>query len=56
VIQTPKNRLDELERLRVLAIANSPEFGHLLPSQIVPRLVVIAWRSIAASESTFIAC
>ena len=37
-IQTPKNRLSELERQRLLAIANSPEFGHLAPSQIVPRL------------------
>ena len=38
-VQTPKNRLSELERQRVLAFANSPEFGHLPPSQIVPRLV-----------------
>jgi hypothetical protein len=38
-VQTPKNRLSELERRRLLAIANSPEFGHLSPSQIVPRLV-----------------
>lgn len=50
-VQTPKNRLSELERLRVLAIANSPEFGHLPPSQIVPRLVDQG--EYVASESTF---
>jgi hypothetical protein len=37
-IQQPRNKLDDLERQRILAIANSPEFGHLPPSQIVPRL------------------
>ena len=37
-VQTPKNRLSEPERQRVLAVANSDEFGHLAPSQIVPRL------------------
>jgi putative transposase len=37
-VQTPKNRLSEIERRQVLTIANSPEFGHLPPSQIVPRL------------------
>ena len=50
-LQTPKNRLSELERQRVLAIANSPEFGHLPPSQIVPRLVDQG--EYVASESTF---
>ena len=50
-IQTPKNRLDELERRRVLAIANSSEFGHLSPSQIVPRLADQG--EYVASESTF---
>ncbi|MDP3843403.1 MAG: helix-turn-helix domain-containing protein [Oxalobacteraceae bacterium] len=50
-IQTPKNKLDELERRRLLAIANSPEFGHLSPSQIVPRLVDQG--EYVASESTF---
>jgi len=50
-VQTPKNRLTELERQRVLAIANSPEFGHLPPSQIVPRLVDQG--EYVASESTF---
>src|SRR5688500_12461857 len=50
-IQTPRNKLDELERRRVLAIANSPEFGHLSPSQIVPRLADQG--EYVASESTF---
>ena len=50
-VQTPKNRLSELERQRVLAIANSPEFGHLAPSQIVPRMVDQG--EYVASESTF---
>lgn len=50
-IQTPKNQLSDSERKRVLAIANSPEFGHLPPSQIVPRLVDQG--EYVASESTF---
>jgi len=50
-VQTPKNRLSDLERERVLEIANSPEFGHLSPSQIVPRLVDQG--EYVASESTF---
>jgi putative transposase len=50
-IQTPRNQLSELERRRLLAIANSPEFGHLPPSQIVPRLVDRG--EYVASESTF---
>ena len=50
-VQMPKNRLSELERERVLTIANSPEFGHLPPSQIVPRLVDQG--EYVASESTF---
>ena len=50
-VQTPKNQLSDLERQRVLEIANSPEFGHLPPSQIVPRLVDRG--EYVASESTF---
>lgn len=46
-IQTPRNRLSELERQRLLMIANSDEFGHLSPSQIVPRL---------ADRGQYIAC
>ena len=37
-VQTPKNSLSELERKRLLAVANSEEFGHMPPSQIIPRL------------------
>ncbi|MDP3639104.1 MAG: helix-turn-helix domain-containing protein [Azonexus sp.] len=37
-LQAPKNKLNPLERERLLAVANSAEFGHLPPSQIVPRL------------------
>ena len=36
--QAPKNRLSGLERQALLVVANSAEFGHLSPSQIVPRL------------------
>jgi len=50
-IQTPGNALSEQERRRVLAIANSQEFGHLPPSQIVPRLVDRG--EYVASESSF---
>ena len=50
-VQAPKNKLDALERQRLLAIANSLEFGHLSPSQIVPRLVDQG--EYVASESTF---
>lgn len=50
-VQQPANKLDDLERQRILAVANSAEFGHLPPSQIVPRL---ADQGIyVASESTF---
>jgi putative transposase len=50
-VQTPKNQLSELERKRLLTIANSPEFGHLSPSQIVPQLLDRG--EYVASESTF---
>lgn len=46
-VQLPKNRLSILEREQVLSVANSTEFGHLPPSQIVPRL---------ADQGTYIAC
>lgn len=49
-VQVPKNRLSLLERERVLAVANSTEFGHMPPSQIVP---ILADRGqYIASEST----
>ncbi|MBC7787038.1 MAG: helix-turn-helix domain-containing protein, partial [Methylophilaceae bacterium] len=50
-VQTPKNRLSPLERIRLLTIANSEEFGHLPPSQIVPQLADRG--QYLASESTF---
>lgn len=50
-VQEPKNRLSVLERERLLSVANSDEFGHLPPSQIVP---ILADRGqYIASESTF---
>ena len=50
-VQTPKNKLSTVERAHLVAVANSEEFGHLPPGQIVPRL---ADRGIyIASESTF---
>lgn len=50
-LQAPKNKLSVRERQRLVAVANSDEFGHLPPGQIVPRL---ADRGLyLASESTF---
>lgn len=49
--QSPHNKLSEPERARLLAVANSAEFGHLAPSQIVPRLADQG--EYLASESTF---
>ncbi len=37
-LQTPRNRFGELERQHILAVINNEEYGHLPPSQIVPRL------------------
>lgn len=49
--RAPKNKLSEVERARVLEIANSPEYRDLSPKQIVPQL---ADRGIyVASESSF---
>jgi transposase InsO family protein len=50
-VQTPKNQLSEPERQSLLTVANSNEFGHLAPSQIVPRLADRG--QYIASESTF---
>jgi transposase InsO family protein len=47
----PAHKLTDRERAGVLAIANSEEFGHLPPSQIVPRLADQG--CYLASESTF---
>lgn len=37
-VQSPPNRLSDLERQRILKIVNTPEFGRQSPCQIVPRL------------------
>lgn len=50
-IQTPRNALTPAECKHILTIANSEEFGHLPPSQIVPRLLDQA--CYIASESSF---
>ena len=50
-VQAPTNRLSMLERQALLAVANSEKFGHLAPSQIVPRLADRG--HYIASESTF---
>lgn len=47
----PKNKLSELERQRVLKVANEAEFASLPPSQIVPKLADKGLY--IASESTF---
>jgi putative transposase len=47
----PPHKLTEGERAGLLAVANSTEFGHLPPSQIVPRLADQG--RYLASESTF---
>jgi putative transposase len=47
----PPNKLTEIERTSVLAVVNSDEFGHLPPSQIVPRLADQG--RYLGSESTF---
>lgn len=49
-LQMPVNRLSEDERASVVAIVNSPEFGHLPPSQIVP--IMVDRGEYVASEST----
>lgn len=50
-VQEPPNRLTDLERQRILKVANSAEFGHQSPCQIVPQL---ADQGIyIGSESTF---
>ena len=49
--EAPAHKLSALERATLLAVANSAEFGHLPPSQIVPRLA--DQQRYIASESTF---
>lgn len=50
-MQAPSNQLSEEERERILAVANSNQFAHLAPSQIVPRLADEG--EYIGSESTF---
>ena len=50
-VYQPKHRLTDAERNEILAIANSDKFGHLPPSQIVPRLADQG--RYIASESSF---
>src|SRR4030095_4354559 len=47
----PANKLSSEERRQLLTVANSAEFGHLPPSQIVPRLADRG--DYIASQSTF---
>jgi putative transposase len=47
----PRNALSAAEREAILASCNSPQFAHLPPSQIVPRLADQG--RYLASESTF---
>jgi len=49
--EAPLHKLSVQERATLLAVANSPEYGHLPPSQIVPRLA--DQQRYLASESTF---
>ncbi len=49
--EAPLHKLSDLERAELLSVANSAEFGHLPPSQIVPRLA--DQDRYIASESTF---
>jgi len=48
---SPKNKLTEEERSKVIQVANSPEFADLPPCQIVPKLADEG--EYIASESTF---
>ncbi len=50
-VQVPKNGLSAAERQALLVAANSDEFAHLAPSQIVPRLADQG--QYIASESSF---
>jgi transposase InsO family protein len=49
--EAPAHKFSVLERANLLAVANSAEFGHLAPSQIVPRLA--DQQRYIGSESTF---
>lgn len=49
--RVPANRLNEIERAEILAIANQPQYAHLPPGQIVPDLADQG--RYLASESSF---
>lgn len=49
-LHSPHNAFNDLERERILSVMNSKEYGHLPPSQIVPRLADRG--RYVASEST----
>ena len=50
-LRTPFNKLTDLEKNRIIAVCNKPEFASLPPSQIVP---ILADKGIyIASEATF---
>ena len=51
----PPHKLTETERAKVLAVANSAEFGHLPPSQIVPPRTAIDDEAPKPSASGFLA-
>ncbi len=48
--RSPKNKLSEVERKRILTVVNKPQHRDLPPSQIVPRLA--DEETYLASEST----
>ena len=48
---SPKHKLTELERQRIIKVANEPEYANLPPCQIVPRLADIG--VYIASEASF---
>jgi transposase InsO family protein len=50
-VQSPPNRLTEMERQRILKVVNSTEFGRQSPCQIVPQLADRG--EYIGSESTF---
>ena len=51
VVKTPPNKLDEVTRQCILAVANQPDYADLPPSQIVPKLADAG--QYVASESSF---
>ena len=48
---TPRNKITEEERTKIIQTVNKPEYADLVPSQIVPKLATEG--KYIASESTF---